>query len=367
MKSSHGVSFYVDLMIVECLLSDERFVKNAQGSSIVSELTSAVKTYVGNTLKKDDITGSLLDILAPGAISVILGALGFKWLGLLVGLAMRVFHVDVRSMWKSIHDKIKDLLGSGNQVSSSQIDNAVQSAVQEHTQPATQQEADEAAKILGVTSSEQLLQQARMLKLAMIEYEAMAKRGQLSKQAQLSSFLSMFSLRKANTTSLLGKVIGLIFKIAIASAGLMVAGDVVNKLLDRPNALDGSYQKGKPVGESAVSAPPAPTTTQTKFKVKSSYKDTIKNSSSVDWVESVRNDKSSIEQMVVDFAKEVYDGLDKLDSVIRGTAGFQAIVDKIVFHNQSSAGNSLVFIPKIFASKKRLVDYFIDDVAENAP
>jgi hypothetical protein len=367
MKCSHSISFAVDTLIVECLLSDERFVKNAQGTSIISDLAGGIKRYVANKIDSGDVTGSLLNILAPGAIATILSFLGFGWLGWLIALSMRIFHIDVKAIWTSIHNKVKGLISGGNKASSADIDSAVQSAVQDNTKPATEEDVEAAQKSLGTESSLKMLQEARMLKLAMIEYRDMAK---TKTAGPASALLSAFSGRKAMTTSLLGKVLGWIFKIALAAAGLMVTGDVVNKVLDRPNALDGSVQKGKPVGETAAPAvpvaPPMPKTTQTKFKVKSGYQNTPKNTSATNWVENVRNDESSIEQMLVDFTKEVYDGVDNLDSVIRGTAGFQAIADKIVFYNQAAKGNSLVFIPKMFVTKKQIVDYFIDDVAENA-
>ena len=70
--------------------------------------------------------------------------------------------------------------------------------------------------------------------------------------------------------------------------------------------------------------------------------------------------------MLIKFANEVYDGLSNKDSVIRSSPAFQAVVYKIEWYNQASSGAPLVLIPKMFTSKKSVVDWFIDDVASKS-
>jgi len=71
--------------------------------------------------------------------------------------------------------------------------------------------------------------------------------------------------------------------------------------------------------------------------------------------------------MLMSWAKEIYQGLNGLDSIIQNTAGFQAAVEAISWQNHSSAGGPIVYIPPMFTSKKMVVDHFIDEVAEKAP
>jgi len=357
------ISFIVDTMIVETLLSDEGLSKTAQAGSAISSLIDKVKGYVGNNINPEDKTGSLLNLLAPGAISIAFRAMGLGWLGILFGLAMRIFHIDVGSILQSIWDKLKSALSGGKQVSSSEVDGMVTSSVQEHNKAPTEDEAEKAAQMLEQKkSSRQLFRDAKLLKLAMIEFEKDSM--SFTKEAA-SPFFSMFSSRKGATANLLGKVLGWVFKIAIASAGLMVAGDVVNKFLDRPNALDNTVQKGKPVSDTAAptTAPAAPTSTQTKFKVNTSYRNEQKNVNRV-WAEAVPNNESSIETMLVMFAKEVYSGLEGKEALIRSSPAFQVIKSRIVSNNKVSEGDNIVLIPRYFTSKKQIVDMFIDDVAE---
>jgi hypothetical protein len=368
MSLSKGeLSFYVDTMVVETLLLDNHLSKTAQAGSIVSGLIEKVTHYVNNHIDPNDKVGSLLNILAPGALSVAFSAMGLGWLGILFGLALKVFNIDVKGILSSIYDKVKSMISGGKQVSSTEVDDAVQSSVQEHVTPATEEEAGQAMQLLDRKKSSQLLRDARMLKLAMVAYH----QAEMKKQA-LPSFLSMFSSRKSTTANILTKVLGWIFKIALASAGFMVAGDVINKFLGRPNALDDTIQKGRPVGQSesgTTTEAPAltlPVSHQTKFPMNPGFRSEVRNTGSSNWVESVANDRPSIESMLVQFAKDVYQGLNGKESIIRSTPGFRAIADKITFYNHQAEGNPMVFIPRYFKSKKQIVDYFIDDVAQKA-
>ena len=363
--TDRDISFYVDTLIVEAIVGDEKLYKQAAAGGLVMGLIDKVKEYVGNQINPDDKAGSLINILGPGVIFTAFRAFGFGWLGLLISLAMRVFHVDVSGMISSIWDKLKGLISGDKQVTSQQVDSVVQSVAQDHMKPATEEEANAAQKLLTKSSYDDQMRDARYVKLTMIEYAA----GGLKKEA---GFLDMFNSRKMKTTSILAMVLGWVLKIGLASAGLMVAGDVVNKFLGRPNALDGSVQKGKPIESGSPSgggktvAPAMPITTQKKFSQNPSYK-VEHNNTSISWTEPVQNNEGSIQTMLTQFAKDVYSGLDGKESIIQGTPGFQAITDRITFFNRAAVGSPMVFIPPEFHSKKQMVDYFIDDVAEKAP
>jgi hypothetical protein len=67
--------------------------------------------------------------------------------------------------------------------------------------------------------------------------------------------------------------------------------------------------------------------------------------------------------MLVDFAKDVYDGLDGKENIIKQTPGYRVVLDRILFFNRNTPNSTLIFIPREFSSKKQIVDIFIDDVA----
>jgi len=350
--SNSEINFYTDTIIVQTVLSNNKLSKTAGIEEMASELIGKVKNYFGSKVESDNKAGSILNMLAPGALSLTLSAMGMPWIGLLFGVAMNVFHIDVAGILGSIWNSLKGILSGDKKTTSAEVDGIVQGAVQAHTTPATQSEAEGAADHPVIKTQSQFLRDARMVKLAMIEFERveLAKFGGIKEKAG-EGILSIFSGQKLTVASILTRVLGWIFKIAIASVGLMVAGDLINK-----------YVLDKPGETSSAPAEPVATSTQKKFPLQPTYKD-IKRSGG--WSVNISNNPSSIGNMLISFAKKVYQGLDGLDNIIEATAGFQVIRDKIVNYNQSSAGDATVDIPKNFFSEKHIVDFFIDEVAEN--
>ena len=116
-------------------------------------------------------------------------------------------------------------------------------------------------------------------------------------------------------------------------------------------------------GGGSESVPVVSHSKQTKFPPNPSYND--ENHSGA-WGVSVSNDPSSIQSMLITFAKEVYSGLDGKESAITSSPNFQKILADIIWYNHASAGDRVVIIPNQFPSKRALVDYFIDDVATSS-
>lgn len=360
--SDSEIKLYVDTMVVQSLLSDDVLLKTAQ-SSTITDLISKAKSYFTNQVDPNDKAGSIFNMLSPGLISTTLSALGLPWLGIFLGLATRVFHVDVAGIFRTVWTKLKEAVGSGKQLTSAHVDGTVDDAVQSHNKPPTEEEANQAMQTIKqqdtqhAKSASMRVREAKMFKLAMKEYQA----NSLVKSAGV---LDWFTSKKSSAGSLFGEILKWIFKIALSAAGLMVAGDIINKFLDRPNALDGSMMHGKPTGESAQ-APSQVTSKQTKFKVNPALAN--ESHSGGGWIENVPNNKESIGDLILRWTNEVYPQTRGLDSIIRNTAGFQTIVETIAFQNNRAAGGPVIFIPRIFSSKKMLVDHFIDEVAEKAP
>lgn len=336
------VKFYTDLMIIDAISLDNSHTMR-KNASMTSDIIAKVSQYVSNNIDPNDKVGSLFNILAPGAIALSFRAMGLGWLGTIIGFAMRMFHIDVGGIVSSIWSALKSSLSSGDGVTSSQVESAVNSAVQQHAGS-----GEEIPK-----KSSDIMNEARMLKLALLDYEKYTF--SLTKEAAPTR--SMWSSR-AGTSSVLGTLLGVIFKVALASAGLMVAGDVVNKFLGRPNALDNTIQHGLPVAQVSTSR-----SKQTKFPINPSYHEPPHSGT---WAMPVLNEPSNIENMLLQFAKDVYSGLDGSESVITSSPTFQKIKSDINWYNHASAGDNVVIIPNKFTSKKDLVDYFIDEVAQNA-
>lgn len=367
MISNSEVSFCVDTLLVETVLADPKFYKKA---GFVQDLLAKVKDYFSRQIDPKNPVSSVLSILAPGALWLLFQTLGIgKW-GFLLGLLMDTFHVNVGGMLSSLYNKVKAMISGGKQVSSADVDSAAEATTQEFNKPPTPEEEEEGAKALQSTtvpgqgqaaddqkvySSLELLSDAKMFRLALIDYENEKLR--LTKDNVVKT-AGIFGSTKSKGTSLLGKIFGWIIKLALASAGLMVAGDVANEVMGRPSALSGTYQRGQEPSE-APAAPVTPRSTQTKFQ--------LKGDGPLPSSMPIVNNPQNIENMLVQITKDVYGGLDGKDGIIRNSPAFQAVKENIVWYNTHNEGSSITFIPGMFKSKKQLVDYFIDDVAKSAP
>jgi hypothetical protein len=365
MVSNSQVSFCVDTLLVETVLGDSKFYKKA---GFVSDLLEKVKEYFSSQINPNQPVSSVLRVLAPGALWMFLSAIGLgKW-GFLLGLLMDVFHIDVGSMLTSMYDKVKGMISGGKKVSSEEVDAATETVAQEHATPGTVQQVQQAPQAIqqlkekhqGVSeandhvtySSLHLMHDAKLIRIALINYENQYMR--LTKEAFLG--IGEYNSSKAKGSSLLAKIFGWIVKLALYSAGLMVAGDVVAAIFGMPSALTGNYHGSKEnETESAQVAPPAYKSTQTKFPLKG---DAPLPSS---WP--LVNTPSNIENMLIQFAKDTYSGLDGKEDIMRNTPSFDAVKDNINWFNIHNPGSAVIFLPKTYTSKKSLVDYFIDDVA----
>jgi hypothetical protein len=351
MNVNNPISIYVDQLIVETLLNDPTLLKTAQAQSMVASIVEKVKEYVGNHIDPNDKAGSVLDMLAPGLITTTFSVMGLGKIGMLLGLAMSVFHIDAAGILRSIWEKLKGILGTGKQVSSQQVNGIVQSSVDQNSAPdqTLPDNQDVPAPALaddGNVSLAKQLRQAKLLKIAIDQYEA----------SILSGTLYSTAATRGGVKSILSQVLSFLFRAILAAAGLMVAGDVMNNFMGRPNALDNTLKNNKPVDDTST-----PFQQTSNFKVNPGFTNTPKNNGD-NWIENVPNNSSSIAQMLLSFAKEVYQGLDGKESQIAQLPAFQTLVEDIAWYNHTAEGGPIVFLPKLFTSKKQLADHFINDL-----
>jgi hypothetical protein len=324
------ISNQLDLLVVESLLGDPNIVKTAQMSSMLSGIVDKVKSYISNNIDPNDKAGSVLNMLAPGLIFTTLRAFGIGPIfSALAGLAVRFFHIDVAGILESIYQGLKSELGHGQPTTSEKVDSIVQNAVQQHANT---------SEMTPITTTTQL-RRAKLLRLALLSPD----KESLYKKAAT----------KAGTVSLLSQVLSFLFRVVISSAGLMVAGDLINHFLNRPSAIDTPTKGGVPVENQTDTSTPA---TISVFPLNPSYQDTTRNSSAITWIENISNNAASISQMLINFAKEVYQIPDSQVSVLQSSPAFQNAVESITWYNHEAAGGPVVFIPRMFTTKKQLVD-----------
>ncbi len=289
-------------------------LKEAQDSAL-SGMTETFSHYVFNQVNPDNKVADVLKLIAPGVLTLTFRAMGFGWISVLIGILASVFDVEIESILESIYNKIKELLRSDS-VSEQNIDRVVESSMP--------------AQVVESAYDPNLIK--------------LAKSPLITKGAGLQ---------------ILSKALKWGLKLILVSAGINLAGNVIKKVINKPNAFDDTMQHGQPV----VGPDAAPITTpSTSLKPSSQYKD-IKYNDASPWIVPLPNDRNSISNLLINFSKEVYPELASKESKIRNSPGFQTILDKITFYNQSHKGDDLVFIPKYLHSKKEIVDIFVDDVS----
>jgi hypothetical protein len=343
------LQFQHDTKLMEMLFS-RPLDKTAQGGA--SSLIESIKHYVQNHINEDNPVESLVNLLAPGVIARVIGG---GW-GLLLGLALNVFHVDVYGIFSSIWNRLRPQLSDDQKVSSRQIKDAVQGAVEEHTGN------------IQATSMED----AKRWKLVLLAYDAEIRNTKVTQRwGRRSKIEDMFSgllggnrYGRPGIGGLLVKVLSWIFGVALASAGLVVAGDMLNKAIGRPSALDDTIQKGKPI-EKETPEPETPIchSSQTKFPLRPDYHEEGHNAPNQSWIERYPNTNAGIANMLLDFVKAVYGGLEGKEGQVKSVPSFQAQINEIAWYNHAAAGDPIVFLPRHFKSKKSVVDCFIDEVA----
>lgn len=340
--SKGDIQFYADTLIVETVLGNPKFLKTAQASEMTG-IMSATHDLVNAHINPEDKLGSVINILVPGALMI---ALPFPF-GILMGLAIDVFHIDIAGIFSTFWNSISGEFGAGQKVTQQQVDEHMDAAVKQHSQ------TPEVAKIQK-QNFKKTLHDAQMLRLSIEHYN-----NYLIKNAGSS----LYNQALKNPTNIISTILKWIVKVALASAGLLVAGDFINKWFGRPNALEHTYQAGQdPVAPTAATLTSVPAATQTKFPFKSD--------STLPSLVSDAPSPDNIDAHIVQWAKDVYSGLDGLENVIKNTIGFKAIKNQIIWNNSygaSDGGSHVISIPLIAKSKKDLVDNFIDDVAKNSP
>lgn len=289
-------------------------------ASIVDTITS----YITQGLGGDNNIDKLFNFLGPSVISGLFGLIGFPKFGILLGIASSAYGFDFADVVNSIHEQIKSALAGSGQITPDKVHNIVSTTVGNNLSnntPATTSQASRADRL-----------------------------------HKLSCVINKYAATPTPSKEFVGgkliKALSWLFRVALSSTGFLVAGNITRDLL--------GIKKNEPA------AAPAATSTQTKFKVNPSYSPENNNSGDSIWVESVSNNKSGIENMLLQFTKTVYSGLNNLDNIIRSTNGFQDMVDEISWYNRYSKDEPHIVIPKTFTSKKSIVDHFIDEIAQRS-
>lgn len=344
-----------DLLIIEAILAPT-LLKKADEGSIIGSLINTVKNYVASHIDQNRKFESIVDILTPA----IFAGLGFPILSVIIEVAESYLGLSPGNMLMSVVDKVKSAISSGNKVSPEQVDQwSEQSVAQNPGKELTQQDVD---KIENIKNADVSLIEAKLIKAALLELQESNSKVDYSRVKRatiLSSFLSLLGLKR-KTGLVLGKIISWIIKTVLIAAGFMVTKDAVNALTGHKDVPPSS--NGLPTLEHVLQTSTPIKSTQTKFKVNPSYQEEKLNMGT-GWIEMVS--PSNIGNNIIQWTQFIYPDLDGQDSLIESNSAFQKTVDTIQEYNSTNKSN-ITFMPKMFTSKKKVVDLFIDSLANQS-
>ncbi|MCZ2224533.1 MAG: hypothetical protein LC122_12990 [Chitinophagales bacterium] len=336
--------FLYDHIVLEELSGS--FIKTAQSSSYVPSLVERIKEYLKGKIDLSNPQKSIINFLAPGAIFLALNSIGMPWIGALVSILMTTFKVDVNSIIESICDKIKPYILEGEKFTSSQIKNIVDSTI-----PLSINEDS------NLTSESIFYLKSTFEKFAKSGYDQNA----IDKFLDFLKGSGVHNVRNAGIfMKLLRTVLSWLFVVVLASAGFMVAGDAIANVINKGTrfAPESSTIQKKDVDTKSL--PTVDKNQDSKFKQNKFYRE--ENMKGKIWSVPIVNLPNNIENMVLDFIEDVYPDLERIESQVRQTPSFKAIIKQITNYNINTPGYNLVFVPPNFKSKKEMADLIIKDL-----
>lgn len=367
------LQFYFDSIIIDTMFHDPRITKAAQSSGVVSSLAQWVFSYFGDKEKEfansPDKIGAFISFLGPGIAT----ALGSPLLGTVMMLAQSIFGFDLGKILESIGSEIKSLVTGGSSVSSEQVNNAVITSVVNNT-PTDEPSEDHAKSLLeraeefmGIKSAF-TLREAELFKLAMEDFYNRVPDFDFNNPKMnikvaagwFSSPLASFLTGRHQSTKILVTVISFLVKAALAAFGFMAMGDVV-KYFTGGGKKSTTPTSGTPGATETQMATAPP---QTKFKPNPNYSEESFNGPGSRWM--ISADINSIDSILISWAESIYPELKGQDSLIRSTNTFNQVVSVIKAYNQGSAQPDVIFIPRIWKSRKNVVDQFMAEVAADS-
>ncbi len=334
-------------------------------------------------IDKENPISSVLGLLVPGALA----ALGFPVLAGVLKIAEMVLGFDMAAILRSIGSQITELVSGGKKTTSEAVKGAVAGVVNgQAVVPVSDEDMErikalEAKSNVGTTVNETkeaksslTLNQALFFKKSLAsfikdnpDFDIANPKFTMKVYAKWSaSDIGKIFGFKSITGKILGTLLGWVFVTALATAGFMVAEDGIHALLGQPNHFDGSAKPGAAAPQSGAKAEPVSTTlptasTQKKFQVNPNYSQESFNSEYDSWI--IKGTANDLPAILAQWTSEIYPGVTP--SSLASSSNFKTLISFIEKYNEGN-GNKMLFMPKMFKSRKQVVDTFIDDVANHS-
>lgn len=266
--------------------------KQAEDNAVISFIKNSFKEH----FDQENPAKSVVNFLSPGIVGMALKGMGFGWIGAAISLALSVFHIDFYDALKNIASKISNVIAGNKPISSDTIDSFVDQEI-----------PDQEIK----SSSIEL----RRIKLA--------------------------GFGASSAIPVIKALLAIIAKTVVASAGLMLAGDAINKVVPKiaPSLSLPSTPSEVYIAFKSKSNPPDPEVLQVKDKT-----------------------PQSISQSLIDLTNQIYD-VSNLSSAIQNLPKFKNLISEIIELNRFGDPDAKwVGLPGKYKTAKDMVNSFLVDL-----
>jgi hypothetical protein len=289
---------------------------------------SSIEDWVGSYFKekfsKPDQLANIINIALP-ALTLMLG---FPKFSILMELA-NVLGVDIGKIASDFFSKIGHAASTGQQVSPEQVEAMAQQTVNAEYPKVSENSSK-------LTSSD-----IRMLKVSHL----MIKSGQKKVPA------AIVAKHKLSITSILiwfGKLL-------LTALGLTVANDAAKKMLGKPNDIDAASGT-----QPSSSTSGGQTGGVQGLEINPNYP--INEQLNMSNVWSISTTLNNLPNMLINWTTYIYPELKGMESQIKSSAAFQAVVDEIEFNNRLTPTAKFINIPQNYHSRKQIVDAFVSSL-----
>ena len=306
--------------VIKALVDHQFGVKTAFD---LSSVESWIGAYFKEKFSKPDQFANFVDILLPAFTLM----LGFPKLSVFMEIA-NVVGIDIGKIASDFFSKLGKSAASGQQVSPEQIEAMAQQTVNTDYPKVSEN---------GLTLSD-----VRMIKMSSL----MVKSGGKVPAAVVAKHRGAFV-----------SILTWFGKLALTALGLTAATDAAKKMLGKPNDIDAA-------SGNQPSASNAPATGETGgvggYEVNPNYP--INEQLNMAGVWSVNTTLNNLPNMLVNWATYIYPDLKGMESQIKSSSAFQAVVDEIKFNNRLAKNDKFINIPENYHSRKQIVDAFVSSL-----
>lgn len=341
-------------------------VKTAEISA--ASIESAVKEHIPNFSY-----GNVIDFIGPTIIGRIVNSV-FKTslLGNLVDFSLRIFDVSLDSIVSEVCSAVKNAFGSDlENVNPEKLQEVVERSVTNTLNKTSDTQAEaNYQKIVGATTTTDSLDLGEDEELDVEGLESIGSAYALKRFVEkrrvkmatpAAAKVGNVSAARLSLISIFSKLFVNIFKFIFKSAALFAVTSAIGKAVGIPTTFDRFTTKDPFAWKLQFDVTPS---TLKIYPLNPSFSESI---NTAPWKIFGLNgkDENALKSTFIDWTQDIYQNVTPEE--IKASDDFNELVGIIRRYNGNIPYDNLTVFPEKFRTKREVVNYFINDVAEKSP